>query len=285
MTRHAPVIRVVAALVLCGTAWSVTAQDTGGAAIRKIRPAEQALLDRLAGEFSKILPPVPSGWVEVDKRVFDAGGTVQNMDPAPVGAEYEWRIAVADLALREEVVERRQAALVELNRGRLEAAAAANQKVMDEYAAKIEAAITRNDQAAIKRLQEEMTARMAQGLKDATPPIASAPELSDTYARIRIAVNDYNAATVPGETRLPTPAGFVVASRRNRIESQADREGETWYLLGNWKPQAGDSWTLQFAPNKTAAVYGVVLVIEARADRAAALFLALDKARLQALLK
>lgn len=283
MTRHAPAIGLMAALVLCVTAWPAGAQDTG--AIRKIRPAEQALLDRIAEEFSKILPPVPTGWIEVEKRVFDAGGMLQNMDPAPVGAEYEWRIAVADLALREAVVERRQAAVVDINRGRLEAAAAANQKVMDEYAAKIEAAITRNDQPALKRLQQEMATRLAQGLKDATPPIATAPELSDTYARIRIAINDYSASTITGDKRLVTPAGFVAAGRRDRIETQADREGETWYLLGHWKSQSEGSWTLQFTPGRTAAVYGVVLEIEARADRAEALFRALDKARLQALLK
>lgn len=138
----------------------------------------------------------------------------------------------------------------------------------------------------MKRLQEEFEKKMAAGAKAAAAPVVAAPELSDSYARIRIHINLYNAPGLASEKRLPAPAGFVAAGRSEPDENNADREGVNRYLLGNWKPSsANGDYTLTFTPGRQAAVYGIVVEIEARADRAEALFKVLSKVRLQALLQ
>ena len=88
---------------------------------RPIRPAEQAFLDRVASEFAKILPPVPAGWAEVERRIYDAGGMTSDWD-APISADYEVQLVSSELEARQKVVEQREQDAADKNRGAFEAA-------------------------------------------------------------------------------------------------------------------------------------------------------------------
>lgn len=249
---------------------------------RPIRPAEQAFIDRVTAEFAKILPPLPAGWTEVERKLFDAGGTVSDWD-APVQADYEWQIVVSDIEARQKKVDARQEAAAAAGKDAFEAAAARTQKLMEEFSTKLEAAMKRNDQAAATKLQQEFEKTMADAAK-AAPPIVAAPELSDSYARIRVMVNPYSAP-VAAEKKLPAPPSFAWAGRSEPDANHADREGVTRYLIGNWQPDGSGGHTLKFTPNKQGIAYGIVVEIEARADRAEALFRAMNSVRLKALLQ
>lgn len=248
---------------------------------RPIRPSEQAFLDRLAAEFAKILPPVPAGWVEVERMVYDAGGMTSDWD-APIKADYAWTIVSADIEARRKVVEQREQDAAEKDKDAFDAATARNQKLLEEYSAKMMAAAGRNDEAGQKRLQAELEKKMAAGMPAAP---GAAPELSDTDARIRITINPYSAS-VAAEKKMLAPPGFFWVGRREPDAHSSAREGVTRYLLGRWVPDTeGSGHTLKFTPNKGAVVYGIVLQIEARADRAEALFQAMSIVRLKALLQ
>lgn len=248
---------------------------------RPIRPAEQAFLDCVASEFAKILPPVPAGWAEVERRIYDAGGMTSDWD-APISADYEVQLVSSELEARQKVVEQREQDAADKNRGAFEAANARNQKLIEEYSAKIMAAAGRNDEAGQKRLQAELEKKMADGMP---APSGAAPELSDTYARIRISINPYNAP-VMAEKKLLAPPGFTWVGRREPDANSSAREGVTRYLIGRWVPDTeGSGHTLKYTPNKGATVYGIAMEIEARADRADALFRAMSIVRLKALLQ
>lgn len=248
---------------------------------RPIRPAEQAFLDRLAAEFAKILPPVPAGWAEVERRIFDTGGMTNDWD-APISADYEVQLVSSDLEARQKVVEQREQEATDKNKDAFDAATARNQKLLEEYSAKMMAAAGRNDEAGQKRLQAELEKKMAAGMPAAS---GTAPELSDTYARIRIAINPYNAP-VAAEKKMLAPPGFTWVGRREPDANSSAREGVTRYLIGNWVVNTvGSGHTLKYTPNKGAVVYGIIMEIEARADRADALFKAMNITRLKALLQ
>lgn len=273
-------------VLLCVVADSGAAQVNvaGQVNTRAIRPAEQAFLDRMAAEFAKILPPVPAGWVEVERRIYDSGGTTSDWS-APLSADYAWLIVSSDLEARQKVVDQRLQEASEKNQGAFDAATARNQKLMEEFSAKLQAAIAKQDQALVDRLQADFKKKMDEGAKATTPSTARAPELSDTDARISISINPYNAS-VMAEKQLPTPTGFSWAGRREPDENSSDREGVTRYLIGNWAPDSdGSGRTLKFTPNKATVVYGIAIEIQARADRAEALFRAMSIVRLKALLQ
>lgn len=247
---------------------------------RKMTPAEQAFVDRLGAEFAKILPAVPAGWAEVERRIYDAGGMTSDWD-APIQADYEWVIVSADIEARQEVVRKREQDMIDKNKDAFDAAVARNQAMMEKFGVKLEAAMKKNDQAAVDRLQAEYKKKMDDGAKAAALPDVPRPEMSDTDARIRIAFNPY-VAPVMDEKLMPTPPGFLFVGRS---ESSA-REGLTRYVIGNWAVNtAGSGHTLKFTPNKGAVVYGIIVEIEARPDRADALFKAMSIARLKALLQ
>lgn len=276
MLRFVRAFLTVTAL-LCVVAASANAQVNS----RKMTSAEQAFVDRLAAEFAKVLPPVPAGWTEVERRIFDAGGMTSDWD-APIQAEYEWLIVRADVEARQEVVRKREQEMADKNRDAFEAATARNQKLIEEYAAKLMAAAGRNDEAAQRRLQAELEKKMGDGM----PAVSgSAPELSDTDARIHISINPYSAPVLD-EKQMQPPSGFSWVGRREPHVNSSAREGVTRYLIGKWAANTvGSGHTLKYTPNKGAVVYGIVVEIEARADRADALFKAMSIERLKALLQ
>lgn len=272
---------LVVLVSLCVAVTSAGGQG-GMANSRKVTAAEQAFVDRLAAEFAKILPPVPAGWAEVERKIYESGGMTSDWD-APISADYEVQFVSADLETRQKLVEKRQEEMAEKNKDAFEASAARNEKLMAEFSVKLEAAMKKQDQALIDRLQADFKKQMDAGAMAA--PSAPAPELSDTYARIRISINPYNAPVME-EQRMPTPPGFTWVGRRAPNENQSDREGVTRYLIGNWAVNTvGSGHTLKFTPNKGTVVYGIAVEIEARADRADALFRAMSIVRLKALLQ
>ena len=123
---------------------------------------------------------------------------------------------------------------------------------------------------------------MAAGANPVGEP-AAAPELSDTYARIRLHVNPYSASA-QAEKKIAAPAGFTWAGRLDRNEHIDGSEGVTEYVLGSWAPNDG-SFKLTYTPNKGAVAYGIVLEIEARKDRADAVFNAMNLAVLKGMLR
>lgn len=250
---------------------------------RPLRPAEQAFLDRIAAEFAKILPPVPAGWAEVERRIYDAGGMTSDWD-GPLNPTYQVQLVRTDLEARQEVVRKRGQEMTDKNRDAFEAATARTQKMMEEYGAKMQAALEKNDQAAQKRLTDEYEKNMAAASKASAMPDVPRPELSDTYAHIDISINPYNES-VAAEKKILAPAGFLFAERSEPDKNSSDREGVTRYVLGAWSVNTvGGGYDLKFTPNKGAVVYGIEVRIEARADRADALFKAMNIARLKALL-
>lgn len=269
----------IVSLLLSGVTAIVGAQVNS----RPIKPAEQAFVDRLASDFGKILPRVPSGWTEVERRIFDAGGSVSDWD-APIQADYEVQLVASDIEERQKIVQKREEDSSEKNKDAFEAAAARNQKLMDEFGTKLGAAAARNDTAAMRRLQADFEKNMDGGAKGSNLPTVDRKELSDSYARIRVQVNPYHAPVL-AEKRLTAPAGFVWVGRRERDENNAEKEGVTRYLLGAWTPNANSGYTLKYTPNKGAVAYGIIVEIEARADRADALFRAMNSAALQAMLR
>ena len=212
---------------------------------RKMTPAEQTFVDRLSFEFAKILPAVPAGWAEVERRVYDAAGMTSDWE-APIQADYEWVIVSAELEAKQKVVEKREQEMADKNRDAFEAATLRNQKLIEEYSAKLVAAAGRNDEPAQKRLQAELEKKMAAGMP-AMP--GSAPELSDTDARIRILINPYSAPEL-AEKPLQVPPGFVWVGRREPQPNSSAREGTTRYLIGKWDVNTVGSGHLR-PPRKT----------------------------------
>jgi hypothetical protein len=250
---------------------------------RPIKPAEQAWFDRVAAEFAKLLPPVPAGWSEVERRVFDPAGMVSDWE-APHQADYEVQLVVSDLETRQKAVDAREQATADRNKGAFDAAEARSQKIMNDFQAKLEAALKKNDQAAVEKLQADFAKQIAANAAGNGLQKSARPELSDSYARIRLSINPYSASQLE-EKKLANPTGFVWAGRREQGENTDDREGVSRYILGAFVPDGNGGYTLKFTPNKHAVVYGLVIEIEARADRADALFRAMNVTRLKALLQ
>jgi hypothetical protein len=244
--------------------------------------AEQTFVNRITAELLKILPPVPAGWAEVERRDYDAGGmTSEGVEPIQV--DYELQLVSKDIEARQKIVEERQQAMIEKNRAALDAQTAKNEKLMEDFSAKLQAAIAKNDQALVDRLQADFQKRMAAGAQG--PPTVASPELSDTYARIHISINPFNSSALTIAKKIPVPVGFTAVGRSEPSEATSDREGVTSYLIGHWQPDQSSGYTLKFTPNKGTVVYGVSIAIEARADRSDALFKTMNIARLKALLQ
>lgn len=276
------ITRLLQSLSLCLAITAAAADAQVNA--RPLRPAEQAFLDRLAVEFARILPPLPAGWTEVERKIHDAFGVTSDWE-APIQADYSWSIVRSDIEARQAVVEQRELDSANRNRDSFDAAAARNEKLMTEFSVKLEAAMKKQDQALVDRLQKEFQKQMEAGTRGMTPSGSRAPELSDTDAHIRLSINPYNAPVLE-EKRQQAPPGIVWVGRREPDPNASAREGTTRYLIGNWiVDAAGSGHTLKFTPNKGAVVYGIVLEIEARADRADALFRAMSLVRLKALLQ
>ena len=278
---------VLPSILACGLLFASAAWADG--AMRPIRPEERSFLERMDAELAKALPPLPAGWQLAEQMSPGIHDMVPRWEPAPAQHSIEWRIVASDRAEREARWQARLQQQVDTRQPGADALEAARLRLNDEYLPKIEAAANRNDLKTLQRLQAEFEKKMT-ALQGTAPPLdATAPELIDTTASIRIEVNPYSHTNHARGKPFPKTAGIVYGAR---IEPEAtdspDKNGVTELLLGRWKSEAAGSqtvWTLQFTDNQTARAYGLVIRIEARPDRAEALRRAMNIGRLQALLK
>jgi len=269
-------------LVVVGAlAAALITPSLGAQCDRPGKPAELAFLKRTMEAVDRALPAPPAGWKEYDRRRTDTplSELVTQCDGEPLSINLYWELTVADIDERAEKARERMGASVGSELSKMTGGAGGDAiKRLEELTEQMTAAASRNDQAAMKRIEAEMQKAMAAANANAPTGDIRMERCDDCTATVRITVNA--SQSVAGGTRRTPPAG---AAQHTRLELDKlphnAREGISTFLVGRWSLD-GETWKLAYPPNQSTTVHGFEIQVEAKHDRAVALFGALRQSGL-----